>query len=83
MPHPTDHAPAHGREAADGTLWFTIREAAALTGRNVQTIYSWERRGHLTDARQDEHGRRIYTQAQVAAAERRARLNTAAARRTA
>ncbi|MYS47550.1 MerR family transcriptional regulator [Streptomyces sp. SID5998] len=85
MLHPTDHAPAHGREDATGTLWFTVREAAALTGRGLQTIYSWERRGHLRrqDARTDEHGRRIYTQAQIAAAERTARLNAAAARRLA
>ncbi|MEV1063395.1 MerR family transcriptional regulator [Streptomyces sp. NPDC050263] len=85
MPHPDDYAPGHGREDADGRLWFTVREAAAFTGRGIQTIYSWERRGHLqrSDARTDEHGRRIYSQEQVAAAERAARLNTAAARRLA
>jgi len=83
MPHPTDHTPANGREDAAGTLWFTVREAAALTGRKLQTIYSWERRGHLTGARHDERGRRIYTQAQVAAAERQARLNSPATRRLA
>ncbi|MGW5509898.1 MerR family transcriptional regulator [Streptomyces albogriseolus] len=77
MPH--DPAP---REA-DGEFWFTIREIAAFTGRALQTIYSWERRGHLKDPRRDEHGRRIYTQRQVAAAERTARQNTAAVRRLA
>lgn len=71
-----------GREA-DGEFWFTVREAAAFTGRALQTIYSWERRGHLTDPRQDEHGRRIYSQRQVATAERRARRNAAAVRRLA
>lgn len=71
-----------GREA-DGEFWFTIREIAAFTGRALQTIYSWERRGHLTNPRRDEHGRRIYTQRQVAAAERTARQNTAAVRRLA
>jgi len=82
MPRPDDHAPADGREA-DGELWFTVREAAAFTGKALQTIYSWERRGHLTNPSHDENGRRIYTQAQVAAAERAARLNTAAAQRVA
>lgn len=57
------------REAADGTIWFTIRQAAAFTGRRVETIYSWERRGILRDPRHDEHGRRIYSQAQIAEAE--------------
>lgn len=71
-----------GREA-DGEFWFTIREIAAFTGRALQTIYSWERRGHLQHPRRDERGRRIYTQRQVAAAERRARQNTAAVRRLA
>ncbi|MFM9542307.1 MerR family transcriptional regulator [Streptomyces turgidiscabies] len=60
-----------------------MREAAAFIGGSPQTIYSWERRGHLTGPRRDEHGRRIYTQAQIAAAHRAARLNTAAVRRTA
>ncbi|MFF8485175.1 MerR family transcriptional regulator [Streptomyces antibioticus] len=85
MPHPLDNVSRHGREDAEGGLWFTIREAAAFTGRDAQTIYSWERRGHLNreDARTDERGRRIYSQQQIAAAERVARLNTVAARRLA
>ena len=86
MPHPDDHAPTHGRQAGDdgeGGIWFTVREAAAFTGRDIQTIYSWERRGHLPrdDARTDERGRRIYSQQQIADADRSARLNTVAARR--
>lgn len=53
-----------GREV-DGVIWMTVREAAAFTGRRVDTIYSWERRGLLTDPRYDEHGRRIYRQQQI------------------
>ncbi|MFF9123174.1 MerR family DNA-binding transcriptional regulator [Streptomyces sp. NPDC014889] len=83
MPHPTDRAPADGREDADGGIWFTVREAAAFIGGSPQTIYSWERRGHLTNPRHDEHGRRIYSQQQIADAHRTARQNTAAVRRIA
>ncbi|MFJ2731411.1 MerR family DNA-binding transcriptional regulator [Streptomyces sp. NPDC087317] len=86
MPHPTDRAPAHGREAGaegEGGIWFTVRQAAAFIGGSPQTIYSWERRGHLTNPRHDEHGRRIYSQQQIAAAHRTARQNTAAVRRIA
>ncbi|MBK3572605.1 MerR family transcriptional regulator [Streptomyces sp. MBT65] len=81
MPRPIET----GREDAHGNLWFTIREAAAFTNRGVQTIYSWERRGHLNRATAtvDEHGRRIYSQQQIAAAERQARRNTALVRRAA
>lgn len=84
MPHPTGEQPAHGRQAGDdgeGGIWFTIAEAAAFTGRRLQTIYSWERRGHLSNPGKDEHGRRIYTQQQIAAAEKRTRQNAAAAQR--
>ncbi|WP_435209595.1 MerR family transcriptional regulator [Streptomyces sp. bgisy034] len=83
MPHPTDRTLAQGREDADGTVWFTIREAAAFTGRALQTIYSWENRGHLKDPRHDERGRRIYSQQQIATAERQARQNAAGVRRLA
>ncbi|MGW4757739.1 MerR family transcriptional regulator [Streptomyces chartreusis] len=85
MTRPGDREPAHGREDADGNIWFTIAQAAAFTGRNRQTIYSWERRGHLdrSQARADEHGRRIYSQHQIAAAERKARHNAAEAQRVA
>jgi DNA-binding transcriptional MerR regulator len=71
---PTDEP---GRDA-DGTIWFTIRQASDFLGVHVQTIYSWERRGRLDrdDAHRDEHGRRIYTQQQIARAERAARHNT-------
>ena len=61
------------REDANGTIWFTIRQAAAFTGRRVDTIYSWERRGILTQPRHDEYGRRIYSQAQIAEAEKTVR----------
>lgn len=82
MPREADRAPADGRDA-DGTIWFTVREAAAFIGGNRQTIYSWERRGHLKDPRHDEDGRRIYTQQQIAAAHRQARLNARAVQRVA
>ena len=65
MSRPGDRALHEGREDANGTIWFTIRQAAAFTGRDRQTIYSWERRGILTDPQHDEHGRRIYTQQQI------------------
>ncbi|MFG2679196.1 MerR family DNA-binding transcriptional regulator [Streptomyces sp. NPDC048392] len=83
MPHPDDRTAAQGREDAAGGIWFTVAEAAAFIGGSVQTIYSWERRGHLTGARRDERGRRIYSQQQIAAAHRTARQNTAAIRRVA
>lgn len=83
MPHPSDRAPQHGREDAEGNVWFTMREAAAFTGRALQTIYSWENRGHLTNPRKDERGRRIYSQQQIATAERQARMNAASVRRLA
>ncbi|WP_405909563.1 MerR family transcriptional regulator [Streptomyces sp. NBC_00828] len=81
MPHPTDRTPAQGREDAEGNIWFTVREAADFTGKEPQTIYSWARRGHLTNPSTDERGRRIYTQQQIAAAERQARLNAAGVQR--
>ncbi|MFJ2515602.1 hypothetical protein ACIPEL_36295 [Streptomyces griseoviridis] len=83
MPHLTPDRDADGREDTDGTLWFTVRTAALFLGKSIQTIYSWERRGHLTrdQAPHDEHGRRIYSQQQLANADRAARLNTARVRR--
>ncbi|MBZ6258850.1 MerR family transcriptional regulator [Streptomyces olivaceus] len=83
MPHPDARTPAEGREDATGHIWFTIREAAAFIGGSPQTIYSWERRGHLTNPRHDERGRRIYSQQQIADAHRTTRQNTAAVRRIA
>ncbi|MGY1498557.1 MerR family transcriptional regulator [Streptomyces sp. QTS52] len=83
MPHTPDRTPAHGREAADDTIWFTIAQAAAFLDCSPQTIYSWERRGHLKGPRHDEDGRRIYSQQQIADAHRRARHNARAVRRVA
>lgn len=83
MARPGDREDAHGREDATGTIWFTVRQAAAFIGGSRQTIYSWERRGHLKDPHHDEHGRRIYTQAQIAAAVKLAQHNAAATRRAA
>lgn len=86
MARPDDQQQAHGRQAgerAEGGLWFTVAQAAAFIGGSRQTIYSWERRGHLTNPRRDEHGRRIYSQQQIAEAHKRARDNAAAVRRAA
>jgi hypothetical protein len=86
MARPDDQHQAEGRQAgerAEGGLWFTIAQAAAFTGLNRQTIYSWERRGHLTDPHYDEHGRRIYSQQQIAEAHKKARDNADAVRRAA
>ncbi|WP_328439360.1 MerR family DNA-binding transcriptional regulator [Streptomyces sp. NBC_00444] len=82
-PRPGDRDPALGREDANGEIWFTVRQAAAFVGCDRQTIYSWERRGHLQAPQRDEHGRRIYSQQQIAAAVRTTRRNTAAVRRIA
>ncbi|MET9729709.1 helix-turn-helix domain-containing protein [Streptomyces sp. NPDC006458] len=85
MARPGDREPAAGREDADGNVWFTVAQAAAFLSASRQTIYSWERRGHLNRdaAPTDEHGRRIYSQAQIAAAVRATRQNTVAIRRVA
>ncbi|KYK14266.1 MerR family transcriptional regulator [Streptomyces rochei] len=82
MARPDDQHQTDGRMAGDqaeGGLWFTIAQAAAFTGRNRQTIYAWERRGLLANPRHDEHGRRIYSQQQIAEAHKKARENAAAA----
>ncbi|MEU6376797.1 MerR family DNA-binding transcriptional regulator [Streptomyces sp. NPDC046909] len=83
MPHSADREPAHGREDADGGIWFTVKEAAAFLGCSPQTIYSWENRGHLTNPSHDEANRRIYSQHQLAAAHSTTRRNAAAVRRVA
>lgn len=78
MSRPGDRAPAHGRQAGDegeGGIWFTVTQAAAFIGGSRQTIYSWERRGHLASPRHDEHGRRIYSQQQIADAKDKAKQN--------
>ncbi|MGW5426866.1 MerR family DNA-binding transcriptional regulator [Streptomyces sp. NPDC004059] len=78
--------PAYGRQAgehAEGGIWFTISAAAAFTGLNRQTVYGWERRGLLTNPSRDEHGRRIYSQQQIAEAYKKARDNAQAVRRAA
>ncbi|MEU7066908.1 MerR family transcriptional regulator [Streptomyces sp. NPDC046161] len=61
------------RDDGTGQLWFTIRQAAAFLKRRPETIYSWERRGLLTNPHHDEHGRRIYTQQQIAEVEKAVR----------
>jgi hypothetical protein len=82
MARPDDQHDTDGREA-DGKLWFTVAQAAAFTGLNRQTVYGWERRGLLSNPSRDEHGRRIYSQQQIAEAYKKARDNAEAARRAA
>lgn len=82
MSRPDDHHDPRGREAA-GHLWFTCAQAAAFVGYDRQTIYSWERRGLLTDPKRDERGRRIYTQKQISDAYRAAEANAKRTRRVA
>ena len=86
MAYPQDQRQADGRQAGDnaeGGLWFTVAQAAAFIGGSRQTVYSWERRGLLADPRTDEHGRRIYSQQQIAEAHKQARDNAQAVRRAA
>jgi hypothetical protein len=82
MPRPDDHRDTDGREA-DGKLWFTVAQAAAFTGLNRQTVYGWERRGLLSNPSRDEHGRRIYSQQQIAQAHKQAKDNADAVKRAA
>ena len=69
--------PETHRNTPDGTVWFTIAQAARFTGRSKFTIYSWERRGILKDHREDEYGHRVYSQMQIAKAERAVRAQAA------
>lgn len=38
----------------------TARQAARITGRKLQTIYSWDRRGLIAPRMTDDHGRKVY-----------------------
>lgn len=49
--------------------WLTVKEAALFVGMDVQTIYSWVRRGHLRVAGLDYRGRKLFRQLDVARAE--------------
>ena len=49
--------------------WMTVKEAALLAGVDVQTIYSWIRRGHLTVTGLDHRGRKLFRHLDVARAE--------------
>ena len=86
MSRPGARALHEGRQAGEegeGGIWFTIRQAAAFVGYDRQTIYSWERRGILTDPRTDEHGRRIYSQQQISDAYNATREHAEASRQVA
>lgn len=54
-------------------IWLTVKEAALLTGVSIQTIYSWERRGHLTVEGLDERGQKLFRHLAVAQAEKATR----------
>ncbi|MGW4437025.1 helix-turn-helix domain-containing protein [Streptomyces sp. NPDC004596] len=54
-------------------LWLTAREAADLTGVSLQTIYSWERRGHLKVEGLDHRGQKLFRHLSVARAEKATR----------
>lgn len=58
----------HGRGAA-----LTTAEAAELAGVKPNTISMWVARGKLAAAGEDEHGRPLYWQSDVARAERSTR----------
>ncbi|MCI3276979.1 helix-turn-helix domain-containing protein [Streptomyces cylindrosporus] len=49
--------------------WLTVKEAALLAGVDVQTIYSWVRRGHLEVTGLDHRGRKLFRHLDVAKAE--------------
>lgn len=57
-------------------IWLTVREAALLTGVSIQTIYSWDRRGHLKVEGLNERGQKLYRHLAVAQAEKATRTKT-------
>ncbi|MFF7991756.1 MerR family transcriptional regulator [Kitasatospora xanthocidica] len=52
---------------------MTPAEAAALCRVTTDAIWQWKRRGHLTPAGLDHHGRPLYRQIDVAHAEAKTR----------
>ncbi|MFI6494750.1 MerR family transcriptional regulator [Streptomyces sp. NPDC050564] len=50
-------------------VWMTVKEAAFLACVTVQTVYSWERRGHLTVGGLDHRGQKLFRHLDVARAE--------------
>jgi DNA-binding transcriptional MerR regulator len=60
----------------EGLPCMTVRQAARHTGRNIQTIYSWERRGLLKVRMTDDNGRKVYLMQDVAEVEHRLRGHT-------
>jgi len=49
--------------------WLTVKEAALFVGVDVQTVYSWVRRGHLKVTGLDDRGRKLFRHLDVAQAE--------------
>ncbi|MFD8596985.1 MerR family transcriptional regulator [Kitasatospora sp. NPDC059646] len=52
----------------EGLDCVTARQAARITGRNIQTIYSWQRRGLIAPRMTDDRGLRVYLLADICAA---------------
>ncbi|MDV9175971.1 helix-turn-helix domain-containing protein [Streptomyces sp. W16] len=49
--------------------WLTVKEAALFVGVDVQTVYSWARRGHLKVTGLDHQGQKLFRHLDVAQAE--------------
>jgi excisionase family DNA binding protein len=49
--------------------WLTVKEAALFVGVDVQTVYSWIRRGRLEVTGLDHRGRKLFRHLDVAKAE--------------
>lgn len=49
--------------------WLTVKEAALFVGVDIQTVYSWVRRGHLKVTGLDHRGRKLFRHLDVAQAE--------------
>ncbi|MCX5234431.1 helix-turn-helix domain-containing protein [Streptomyces prunicolor] len=49
--------------------WLTVKEAALFVGVDVQTVYSWVRRGHLKVTGLDHRGRKLFRHLDIARAE--------------
>ncbi|MFD4523266.1 helix-turn-helix domain-containing protein [Streptomyces sp. NPDC058470] len=49
--------------------WLTVKEAALFVGVDIQTVYSWIRRGHLKVTGLDHRGRKLFRHLDVAQAE--------------
>jgi MerR HTH family regulatory protein len=62
------------RPAIDDDYCLGVGDLADAVNRSTRTVRRWEKSGDLPPAHRDEKGRRLYTQAQVSALGRLARL---------